>query len=89
MSHCQNLQAILAELMADAQQIDGEEVNALGEAIMQAKRVFVAGAGRSGFAARAFANRLMHLGFQYLVCGRTDHPIHSAGDLLIIRIRLR
>ncbi|OWB04809.1 6-phospho 3-hexuloisomerase, partial [Klebsiella pneumoniae] len=48
MSHCQNLQAILAELMADAQQIDGEEVNALGEAIMQAKRVFVAGAGRSG-----------------------------------------
>ncbi|MHC0951466.1 hypothetical protein ACYKD2_20000 [Klebsiella pneumoniae] len=56
MSHCQNLQAILAELMADAQQIDGEEVNALGEAIMQAKRVFVAGAGRSGFAARAFAN---------------------------------
>lgn len=44
MSHCQNLQAILAELMADAQQIDGEEVNALGEAIMQAKRVFVAGA---------------------------------------------
>lgn len=45
MSHCQNLQAILAELMADAQQIDGEEVNALGEAIMQAKRVFVAGPG--------------------------------------------
>lgn len=88
MSHCQNLQAILAELMADAQQIDGEEVNALGEAIMQAKRVFVAGAGRSGFAARAFANRLMHTGFS-TVCGRTDHPIHSAGGFADHRIRLR
>lgn len=75
MSHCQNLQAILAELMADAQQIDGEEVNALGEAIMQAKRVFVAGAGRSGFAARAFANRLMHTGFSTgLWANRPPHP---------------
>lgn len=75
MSHCQNLQAILAELMADAQQIDGEEVNALGEAIMQAKRVFVAGAGRSGFAARAFANRLMHTGLvPGLWANRPPHP---------------
>lgn len=84
MSHCQNLQAILAELMADAQQIDGEEVNALGEAIMQAKRVFVAGAGRSGFAARAFANRLMHLGFSTWFVGEPTTPSIQPGDLLII-----
>ncbi|ELA3020809.1 6-phospho-3-hexuloisomerase [Klebsiella pneumoniae] len=84
MSHCQNLQAILAELMADAQQIDGEEVNALGEAIMQAKRVFVAGAGRSGFASRAFANRLMHLGFSTWFVGEPTTPSIQPGDLLII-----
>lgn len=88
MSHCQNLQAILAELMADAQQIDGEEVNALGEAIMQAKRVFVAGAGRSGFAARAFANRLMHwVLVPGLWANRPPHPF-SRG-FADHRIRLR
>lgn len=63
MSHCQNLQAILAELMADAQQIDGEEVNALGEAIMQAKRVFVAGAGAFRFCSKGIRKSTYAPGF--------------------------
>lgn len=84
MSECQNLQAILEELCADAKQISGDAVDALGEAIVRAKRVFVAGAGRSGFAARAFSNRLMHLGYQVWFVGEPTTPSIQQGDLLII-----
>lgn len=84
MSECQNLRAILEELCADAKQISGDAVDALGEAIVRAKRVFVAGAGRSGFAARAFSNRLMHLGYQVWFVGEPTTPSIQQGDLLII-----
>ena len=40
--------------------------------IIKARHIFVAGAGRSGFVARGFANRLMHWGWKYS-CGRTDN----------------
>ncbi|POP44282.1 6-phospho-3-hexuloisomerase [Superficieibacter electus] len=84
MTQCQHLQAILAELTADAHAIDGEAVKALGEAILRANRVFVAGAGRSGFAARAFSNRLMHLGFNVWFVGEPTTPSIQQGDLLIV-----
>jgi D-arabinose 5-phosphate isomerase GutQ len=41
---------------------------------MRAKRIFVAGAGRSSFAARAFSNRLMHLGFSVWFVGEPTTP---------------
>ncbi|MBT9431991.1 6-phospho-3-hexuloisomerase [Candidatus Sodalis endolongispinus] len=84
MNKCDNLLAILAELTEDAQQIDNDSVQALGDAILAAKRVFVAGAGRSGFAARAFSNRLMHLGFQVWFVGEPTTPSIQQDDLLII-----
>jgi 6-phospho-3-hexuloisomerase len=49
-----------------------------------AKRVFLAGAGRSGLAARAFAMRLMHLGKTAYVVGEATTPAIRADDLLII-----
>ena len=39
-----------------------EEIDALMEAVGEAKRIFVMGVGREGIAARSFAMRLMHLG---------------------------
>ena len=45
--------------------------------------VFVAGAGRSGLIGRAFAMRLMHLGFKAYVIGETVTPAVRERDVLI------
>ena len=42
------------------------------DAILKADRIFVAGAGRSGFVARAFANRSDAYGTYSILCRRTD-----------------
>lgn len=52
--------------------------------ILQAKRIFVAGAGRSGLMIKAFAMRLVHLGFEAYVVGETVTPGVQKGDLFII-----
>jgi 6-phospho-3-hexuloisomerase len=59
----------------------GEE---LSDAILGANKIFVAGAGRSGLMMKAFAMRLMHLGFQAYVAGETVTPGIEEGDLLLI-----
>ncbi|MCX6685632.1 MAG: SIS domain-containing protein [Methanoregula sp.] len=41
------------------------------------------GAGRSGFVAKAFGMRLMHLGFESYVVGETITPALSGGDTLV------
>lgn len=84
MATCENLLAIIAELAEDAKQVDNEQLKAVEELIMQAKRVFIVGAGRSGFAARAFSNRLMHLGFDSRFVGEPTTPSIRKGDLLIV-----
>ena len=45
--------------------------------------VFIAGAGRSGLMGRAFAMRLMHLGFKAYVVGETVTPAIRSRDVLI------
>ena len=47
------------------------------------KNVFLTGAGRSGFVARSFAMRLMHLGYSVYVVGETTTPPIKSDDLLI------
>jgi len=54
-----------------ARNIDRESANQLLEEILNAKRIYLAGAGRSGLVARAFAQRLMHLGFESYAIGET------------------
>ncbi|MCM8760328.1 MAG: SIS domain-containing protein, partial [Candidatus Omnitrophica bacterium] len=49
----------------------------------KAKRVFVAGKGRSGFIARCFALRLRHLGIESYVVEETICPPIKKGDLLV------
>lgn len=81
---CRNLQIIIEELRQYSQNIREEEVQALAESCVRARRIFVAGAGRSGFAARGFANRLMHLGRTVYFVGETTAPSIGPGDLLVI-----
>lgn len=53
------------------------------EIYKEGKKVLVVGAGRSGLIGRAFAMRLMHLGFNVYVLGDTVVPPLRAGDALI------
>lgn len=46
--------------------------------------IFLAGAGRSGFVAKAFAMRLMHLGFYVYVFNESIAPPVNDGDIIII-----
>jgi len=52
-------------------------------AIEGADNIFVMGAGRSGFVAKAFAMRLMHLGYSVYVVGETVTPKIAKNDVLI------
>jgi len=64
-------------------EIDLSKVQELIDAIEEARSVFVMGAGRSGFVAKAFAMRLMHLGYNVYVVGETVTPRIKREDLLI------
>jgi 3-hexulose-6-phosphate synthase/6-phospho-3-hexuloisomerase len=50
----------------------------------KANRIFVYGAGRSGLVSKAFAIRLVHLGFQTFVIGETIGAPVKKGDLVCI-----
>lgn len=75
---------ILDELRRTLATPDHEQVERLIAAIMNARRIFVAGAGRSGLIMRGFAMRLMHLGFEVSVVGETVTPALTGSDLLLI-----
>lgn len=63
--------------------IDTGSVKELVGEIINAKRIFLMGAGRSGLAAKAFAMRLMHMGFDVYVVGETTTPAVQPDDLVI------
>ncbi|MEN6443542.1 MAG: 6-phospho-3-hexuloisomerase [Methanoregula sp.] len=52
--------------------------------LLNAQRIYVMGAGRSGLVAKAFAMRLMHLGLQAYVVGETITPALSPGDVIVV-----
>ncbi len=74
---------IAAHIKKVASRLDTDSVSALVESIMGAKKIFLLGAGRSGLAGRAFAMRLMHMGFAVHVVGETTAPAVQPEDLVI------
>ncbi|WP_228481731.1 6-phospho-3-hexuloisomerase [Lacticaseibacillus paracasei] len=64
--------------------IPDNEIEKLINKIEKANKIFVAGAGRSLLMLRAFALRLMHLGFDSYVVGDTITPAFEPGDVLVI-----
>jgi len=79
----QAAELILAEMRGVLSRADVEAGERLVEAIGRARRVYVAGEGRSGLIARAFAMRLVHMGMNAYVCGETITPAIEAGDLCV------
>ncbi|MUG70720.1 6-phospho-3-hexuloisomerase [Paenibacillus validus] len=78
------LAEIIKELNRTADFVADREVEDLVDRILQSKKVFVAGAGRSGLMVRAFAMRMMQMGIEAYVVGETVTPNLEKGDTLII-----
>lgn len=75
---------IIEELQHAVSFIQEAEADRLADRLLQADKVFVAGAGRSGFMAKSFAMRLMQMGHNAYVVGETVTPSIGKGDLLVI-----
>ncbi|MEM2128672.1 MAG: 6-phospho-3-hexuloisomerase [Candidatus Methanomethylicaceae archaeon] len=70
-----------------SQVVNDDEVEKMIQILLEAmqgnKKILIVGAGRSGLAGRAFAMRLMHLGFNVYVFGDVITPAVGEGDIVI------
>lgn len=82
------MKPVLKDILSDVERIldraDENQYDTLIAEITAAKRIFVAGAGRSLLMMKAFAMRLMHIGLTVYVVGETTTPAAKRGDLLIV-----
>jgi 6-phospho-3-hexuloisomerase len=76
--------AVVKELETTLGQVSSEQGEELTDCILKAGKILVAGAGRSGFAVKAFAMRLMHMGLETYVVGETVTPNLEAADLFVV-----
>lgn len=72
------------DLKAVLSRVDDDQVQALREAILSAKKVYVAAAGRSLLMLRCIAMRFMHIGLDAYVVGDTTTPAFGPEDLLLV-----
>lgn len=75
---------ILEELQRTLARVSEDQIAAATRVLLQAPRIFVTGAGRSGLAIKMAAMRLMHLGLKVHVVGETTTPAIASGDLLFV-----
>jgi len=64
--------------------VSTDDIEKIKKLFFKSNRIFVYGAGRSGLVAKAFAIRLVHLGFETFVIGETITAPVQKGDLVII-----
>ncbi|GAA4317966.1 SIS domain-containing protein [Mucilaginibacter gynuensis] len=77
-----NLAKIIQENVMLAEAIDYRNFGELISNINEASAIFLIASGRSGFAMRSVAMRLMHLGLRVFFVGETTTPAIQKGDLL-------
>ncbi|WNB91157.1 6-phospho-3-hexuloisomerase [Bacillus sp. NEB1478] len=78
-----DLDKILNEIQGVLKKVDSELVEKVSSLLLTEKRIFVIGEGRSGFMAKSFAMRLMHLGAHVYVVGETITPSLHSGDVVV------
>ncbi len=64
--------------------VSKKNIKKIKNLFFNSNHIFVYGAGRSGLVAKAFAIRLVHLGFQTFVIGETITRPVQKGDLVVI-----
>ena len=84
MHFCEGKKAALAEIERTLARVDPETVERIVQFLLDAKTVFIAGAGRSGLMVRSFAMRLAHLGRSAQVVGDVTTRGIGAGDALLV-----
>ncbi|HJJ48248.1 MAG TPA: 6-phospho-3-hexuloisomerase [Methanocorpusculum sp.] len=83
-AYVQNMMSLMnARVDAIAHSLDYQQIDNFINGLLEAKRIFIMGAGRSGLVAKSFAMRLMHTGFTSYVVGETITPAIDKGDLFI------
>ena len=78
-----SMRLIIENLKEVIDKLDKEAIKAMLQKTIDSNRVFVMGAGRSGLVAKAFAMRLMQLGFSVYVVGETTTPAVLPSDVVI------
>jgi 6-phospho-3-hexuloisomerase len=78
-----SMKQIIDHLDEVTDKLDIEAAKAMLQKIIDGNRIFVMGAGRSGLVAKAFAMRLMHLGFSVYVVGETTTPAVRPDDVVV------
>jgi 6-phospho-3-hexuloisomerase len=79
-----NMDLIIYENRQLAKWMNTENLIPLINGIQYSQRIFLIAAGRSGFALRGAAMRMMHLGFTVFFVGDTTTPAIRKGDLLLV-----
>jgi 6-phospho-3-hexuloisomerase len=77
------MRLMASKIRSIANTISDDDVGKLLNELLNAKRIYVIGAGRSGLVAKAFAMRLMHLGLCAYVVGETITPALKEGDVMV------
>lgn len=83
MTSAELVSTILGEIRGVLGTFDYTPLYTVADELNSASHVVVAGEGRSGFMAKAFAMRLMHLGVPVHVVGETTTPALGGEDLLV------
>ena len=78
------MKLMASKIRSIANSISDEDAEKFIRELLNAKRIYVVGAGRSGLVAKAFAMRLMHLGLYAYVVGETITPALNKGDVMVI-----
>ncbi|WP_226673462.1 6-phospho-3-hexuloisomerase [Rossellomorea aquimaris] len=84
MKSTQYLAKVVEELSQTVHLISDEVAEKLVTLILESKKIFVAGAGRSGLMGKSFVMRMMHMGIDAYVVGETVTANLEKDDLLII-----
>lgn len=75
---------VICEISPVLQRAEPEQLEKAAEEICAARKIFVAGMGRTSYMMRCFAMRLMQMGLSAYMVGDTSTPSANEGDLLII-----
>ena len=78
------MESILADLRRILDAVPKETTNEFVDAIVNSKRVFMHGLGRSGLVARMFGMRLVHVSQDATIVGDTTTPAIRRDDLLVV-----
>jgi 6-phospho 3-hexuloisomerase len=80
----ESIQYIQRKINDILEKVSKDDIKKVRNLFLKSNRIFVYGAGRSGLVAKAFAIRLVHLGFQTFVIGETITAPVQKEDLVVI-----